>query len=73
MSDNQNVPGVGTRCFICRKMITQEDCDPKARNRPMKMMSIPGFVHRKCKIIGSSFFIGTETNVQDLTNEIDKL
>ncbi len=63
--------GLNTICFICRKKITEEDVENK--NRPMRMQSLPGFVHRKCKIGGEACIIGTKFNEVDLTNEIEKL
>lgn len=63
--------GLNSICFICRKKITEKDIEKN--NRPMTMMSIPGFVHRKCKIGGESFIIETKFNEKDLTNEIKKL
>lgn len=63
--------GLGTICFICRKKITEDDEENK--NKAMRMQSIPGFVHRKCKIGGEALIIGTKFNEVDLTNEINKL
>lgn len=63
--------GVGSVCFVCRRTITEEDVDNS--NKPMKMMSIPGWVHRKCKIDSESLIMGTSHNYQDLTGEIEKL
>lgn len=65
--------GINTKCFICMKIITSEDAKPENNNRPMKMMSIPGFVHRKCKIGGEADIMDTAFNETDLTKEIDKL
>jgi len=65
--------GENTVCFICRKLITEDDCDISKNNRAMKMMGVPGYVHRKCKIDSGSFFIGTSYGQTDLTNEIKKL
>ena len=66
-----SILGINTICFICRKKITEKDSEDK--NRPMTMQSIPGFVHRKCKINGEFNIILTGFNKVDLTNEIKKL
>jgi hypothetical protein len=63
--------GLNEICFVCRKTITQEDVEKN--NRPMKMMSIPGFVHRKCKIGCENIIMASKFNEVDLTNEIKKL
>jgi len=63
--------GIGKKCFVCQKIITELDVEKN--NRPMKMMSIPGFVHRKCKIESDSFVVGTSFNSKDLTKEVNDL
>lgn len=63
--------GLNKICFVCRKKITEDDI--KNNNRPMKMMSIPGFIHRKCKIDSESFIINNSFNDKDLSKEVDKL
>lgn len=67
----QQNPGLGKICFICRKKITSLDVEDK--NQPMTMQSIPGFVHRKCKINGESSIVSGGFNPTDLTPELDKL
>ena len=67
----EKVLGIDTMCFICRREITEDDLENK--NKPMRMMSIPGFVHRKCKIDSEGFIMGTKFNEIDLTEEIKNL
>ena len=59
--------GIGRRCFICEKIITEED--KEKNNPPMRMMSIPGFIHRKCKKDTESFVINTAFNIENIEKE----
>jgi len=61
--------GIGTKCFVCSKIITEDDCSDDNNNPPMKMMGIPGFIHRKCKKDTESFLINNSGNYKELKND----
>lgn len=57
--------GLNTICFVCSKKITEEDAVEK-NNPPMKMMGVPGWIHRKCKKDSESFLINSHFNYKEL-------
>jgi len=63
--------GLNEKCFICRKLISQDNADNG--NRPMRKLGIPGFVHLKCFINLDSQMISDLSSITDLSSEVKKL